>query len=105
MRNNPILVMSHRRLRNRAYVAGAGLEHVWVVRWKNSRRGAYDGTQRIIHLLRLGLLDRVLKCGAGRRRAVARGDGRVRVEVVVVVGRCSYYRALHEEVSMRWTPQ
>jgi hypothetical protein len=95
-----VLVVSNRRLCNWAYIASARLQHVRVIRRKNSRCCTDYRAQRIVHLLCLGLLDRVLECGARCRRArVVAGDRRVRLEVVVVVGRCSYYWALREVVS------
>jgi hypothetical protein len=70
-----------------------------VVGRKNRSSGAYNWAKSIVHLLGSGLLYRVLECGAGCSLGALGGDGRMRVEVVVVVGCRSYNRALSSYVS------
>lgn len=100
MRGHLVLVVSHRRLGNRAYIALARLEHVRVVGWKHCRRGADNGAQPIIHFLGLGLVDAGLERGARGCCCVVGGDGRVRMQVVVVVCCCAYDGALMGVVSI-----
>ena len=95
VRNNLVLVMSHRRLSDRAHIALARLQHIRVVGRQHGGRGAHDGAQRVVELLGFGLLHGRLERGAGSGfGAVQAGDGRVLVQVVVVVGSGAYDRAL-----------
>jgi hypothetical protein len=95
VRDNLVLVMSHRRLSDRAHIALARIQHIGVIRRQHRGRGAHHGAQRVIELLGFGLLHGRLKRGAGGGfGAVQAGDGRVLVEVVVVVGGGTYDGAL-----------
>ena len=95
VRNNLVLVMSHRRLSDRAHIALARLQHVRVVGRQHRGRGAHDGAQRVVELLGFGLLHGRLERGAGGGFGAAQaGDGRVLVQVVVVVGGGAYDGAL-----------
>ena len=95
VRNNFVLVMSHRRLSDRAHIALARLQHVRVVGRQHRGRGAHDGAQRVVELLGFGLLHGRLERGAGGGFGAAQaGDGRVLVQVVVVVGGGAYDGAL-----------
>lgn len=95
-----ILVVSNCGLCNWAYVALVCLEHVWVVGRKNRGGGTDNWAKSVVHLLGPGLLYGILECGAGGGLVALGGDGRVRVEVVVVVGCRAYNRALALYVSM-----
>jgi len=95
VRDNLVLVMSHRRLSDRAHITLARIQHIGVVRRQHRGRGAHDGAQRIVEFLSFGLLHGRLERGAGSGfGAVQAGDGRVLVQVVVVVGSGAYDRAL-----------
>jgi len=94
MRNHLILMVSHRRLGHRAHVASPRFQHIWVIRWQDSGRGADNRAQGVVHFLGLGVVDSRLERGALCCGCAVGGDGRVRVQVVVMVGCCSYDRAL-----------
>lgn len=87
-------MVSYCRLGYWAYVVRARLQHVWMVGRQDSRRSAYYWAEGIVHFLSLGFFDGRLEGRAGCRGGAVGGNGRVRVEVVVVVSRCSYHRAL-----------
>jgi hypothetical protein len=66
-----------------------------VVGWQHRGRGTHYGAQRVVELLGFGLLHGCLECGAGGGfGAVQARDGRVLVEVVMVVGGGAYDGAL-----------
>lgn len=95
VRNDPVLVVANRGLGDGADILGPSLQHVGVVGGQNGSRGAYNGAERIVELLRLGLVDGRLQRRAGSR--FGRRQSRhvwVLVEVVVVVSRRSYNRTL-----------
>jgi hypothetical protein len=95
VRNHLVLVMSHCRLSDRAHIALARIQHIGVVRRQHGGRGAHDRAQRVVELLGFGLLHgRLERRAGGGFGAVQAGDGRVLVEVVVVVGGGAYDGAL-----------
>ena len=95
VRDDLVLVMSHRRLGDRAHIALARIHHIGVVGRQHGGRGAHHGAQRVVELLGFGLLHGCLERGAGGGfGAVQAGDGRVLVQVVVVVGGGAYDGAL-----------
>ena len=67
VRLNLALVVSNRRLRDRADVIRASFQHIRVVRRENGGRSADDRAEGIVELLRLGLIDGGLEGGAGGR--------------------------------------
>ncbi len=95
-----ILVVSHCRLCNWAYIARVRLEHIRVVGRKDRSSGAYNRAESIVHLLGLGLLYSLLQHGARCSLVAFVGDGRVGMQVVVVVGGCAYNGALSSYVSV-----
>jgi hypothetical protein len=90
-----ILVVSDCRLCDWADIARIRLEHIWVVWGKDCGRRAYDGAESIVHLLSFGLFYGLLERGARCSLVALGGDGRVRVEVVVMVRSCAYNGALY----------
>jgi hypothetical protein len=92
--NNLVQVVSDGGFCDRADVALPGLEHVGVVGRKDGRSGANYRAQGVVHLLRVRLVDVGLEDGALRGCGGGRGHGRVRGEVVVVVGGSAYNGAL-----------
>jgi hypothetical protein len=93
--------MTNSGLGDRAYIALACLEHIRMVRWEDSSCGSDNWAECVIHLLGLGLVDALLQRRALRCRVGCGCDRRVRAEVVVVVGGCTYYRALFSLVTTR----
>jgi len=104
VRNDLVLVVSYRRLSDRAHIALSRLQHIRVVGWQHRGRGTHYGAQRVVELLGFGLLHGCLECGAGGGfGAVQARDGRVLVEVVMVVGGGAYdgaRLAVHVEVDL-----
>lgn len=94
MCNHLVQMVSYRRLCDWAYVALARLEHIWVIGWENGGRCADDGAEGVVHLLGLGLVEVALQYGTRGCSSGGGGHGRMRGEVVVVVGGCAYYWAL-----------
>lgn len=95
VRDNLVLMVTDCRLGDRAHILQPSLQDVWVVWREDGGRGAHDRAEGVVELLRLGLLDGRLKRGAGSGFGCGEaGDVGVLVEVVVVVGRCAYNRAL-----------
>jgi hypothetical protein len=88
--DNLVQVVSDGGFCDWADVALAGLEHVGVVGRKDSRSGANHWAQGVVHLLRVRLVDVGLEDGALGGRGGRGGHGRVRGEVVVVVGGSAY---------------
>lgn len=93
MRHDLALVMSHLGLGDRALDIIPLVTNRWVIRWQDAGGGAHDGTDLVVHLLALlivedGLQRRALS-GVGGGGACWDGDGGVCVEVVVVVCRGS----------------
>jgi hypothetical protein len=95
VRDNLVLVVTDCRLGDRTDIASSCAQHIRVIGREDGGSSADDRAERIVELLRLGLVD-----GSLQRRALSRccggdaGDGGVLVEVVVVVGCCAYNRAL-----------
>lgn len=95
VRHDLVLMMTHRRLGDRAHIALARVQHIRVVGRQHGGGGAHDGAQRVVELLGFGLLHGGFERGAGGGFGAAQaGDRRVLVQVVVVVGGGAYDGAL-----------
>jgi len=88
MRMDLLLVVSNRCFRHRAHIVLFGVVGARMVRRQHGCRSAYDWADLVVHGLSLGVLDSRLQRRAFRcdgRGGVFYGDGRVGVQVVVMV--------------------